>query len=89
MFRILEYLMINKGYEDFRIWIIDDIYGLYIIVLMDLYVYISSIVLILIWNFICKGCFKYINEYVIKNLDICDNLIELVFLIVFVVDGFD
>lgn len=56
---------------------------------MDLYVYISSIFLILIWNFICKGCFKYIKEYVIKNLDICDNLIELVFLIVFVVDGFD
>lgn len=56
---------------------------------MDLYVYVSSIVLILIWNFICKGCFKYINEYVIKNLNICDNLIELVFLIVFVVDGFN
>lgn len=76
----------DKG---FRIRTTDDTHGSHTTALMDPYAHISSTPLIPTRNLTCKGCFKYTNEYVIKNSNICDNSTELVFLIASAVDGFD
>lgn len=76
----------DKG---FRIRTTDDTHDSHTTALMDPYAHISSTALIQTRNLTCKGCFKYTNEYVIKNSDICDNSTELVFLIASAVDGFD
>lgn len=79
----------DKGYEYFRIRTTENTNDSPTTALTDPYAHISNTPLIPTRNLTCNGCFKYTNEYVINNSNICDNTTELVFLIASAVDGFD